>query len=295
MNKTKGIVFSILASICYGLTPLFSKFCFSEELNVETIITFRYILSIPIILSILLIKKQSLKITKKQLSYLVPASIFGPILASGLLVMSYQYIESGLASILHYIYPLSTSIATYFIFKEAFTKNKVIALISSFTGVTLISYAGDSDYNPYGAFLAIFSGIIYTAYVLLIAPSEIKSMSSYLSTFYLFLFAAIFLSIFYVPTGKLEMPNTASQWLLILGLTIFPTCLAMSFFFIGVKNIGPSKAAILCTFEPVVSIVTGILVFGESLSFNDVIGSILVFSSIIIISMPSHYFELKKR
>ena len=284
-----------MASACYGLTPLFSKHCLLDGLNPFTIMTFRYIVTVPIIILILLVKKTSLKISKKSILHLAIASIFGPMLASGTLVLSYQHIESGLATVLHYIYPLTTAIAAYFVFKEAFTKNKILALISSLLGVGLISHIGDTNFEPIGILLALFSGIAYTVYILLISPEEIKKIDPYVASLYLFSFATIFFLLVDIPYGHIQVPNTSSQWINLVGLGLFPTTFAMSFFFIGVKNIGPSKASILCTCEPVVSIVIGMLVFDEVLNALDIIGCIFVFSSIFFISMPAEFFKIKKK
>ena len=52
----------------------------------------------------------------------------------------------------------------------------------------------------------------------------------------------------------------------------------------GVRLIGPSKASILSTIEPIVSLILGIIILGEPISSRIIIGSIMIVLSVVILT-----------
>ena len=60
---------------------------------------------------------------------------------------------------------------------------------------------------------------------------------------------------------------------------------AVTLFQLGVLYVGPSTSAILSTFEPITSIVCGVLILGESLSLLKIIGCVLILSGVILITL----------
>ena len=53
---------------------------------------------------------------------------------------------------------------------------------------------------------------------------------------------------------------------------------------VGVKCIGPQNTAILSTFEPITSVILGILVYQESFSLRTLLGCLCILSSVIIVA-----------
>jgi drug/metabolite transporter (DMT)-like permease len=52
----------------------------------------------------------------------------------------------------------------------------------------------------------------------------------------------------------------------------------------GLKYISASTAAIISTFEPITSLVLGVIVFKEIITLNHFIGSLLIISSVTLIA-----------
>ena len=55
-------------------------------------------------------------------------------------------------------------------------------------------------------------------------------------------------------------------------------------FQIGVKYTGPESAAILSTFEPITSLVIGILLYNENFSAKAIAGCVLILSASVIVA-----------
>ena len=69
-----------------------------------------------------------------------------------------------------------------------------------------------------------------------------------------------------------------------IGLGLLPTVLSFLLYTTGLKNIESSTASILATVEPVAAVLVGMALFQEKLLGGQVIGALLILSSILIIS-----------
>ncbi len=70
----------------------------------------------------------------------------------------------------------------------------------------------------------------------------------------------------------------------ILLLALISTVVALMAFLEGVRIIGPSKASIFSTIEPIVALILGILILREPISARIIIGSIMIVVSVVILT-----------
>jgi len=75
-------------------------------------------------------------------------------------------------------------------------------------------------------------------------------------------------------------------WLHILYLGIFVTVLGFLFYFIGIENLGASRAAVFISLVPVFGALFSILILSEPLYWTFVVGLILVVVGILVINYP---------
>ncbi len=73
--------------------------------------------------------------------------------------------------------------------------------------------------------------------------------------------------------------------MVVAAIALVATVLPIAAFLAGVRRIGPSRATILGTFEPPVTIALSALVFGERLGALQFVGAGLVLSAILILQL----------
>ena len=100
--------------------------------------------------------------------------------------------------------------------------------------------------------------------------------------FYMNLFSAAMVGSLAAASGNFTLDITLKGWILALFLAVVISFLAVRSFQIGVRYIGPQNAAILSTFEPITSLVVGILVYKESLMLTGALGCVLILASVVI-------------
>lgn len=293
MKKTHGIIYAILSSAAFGFMPIFAKEAYNHGSNPLTVLTLRFLLASLMLFIYFLFKKISIKINKKQLYMLILIGVFGYTSTGIGLFISYSYISAGVATTMHFIYPSIVVIMSYFIYKEKLTKNKIYSLLLSTLGVFFLVGIKSDNIHPLGAFLALSSGFTYAVCIIEMNREEFRKIHTHVLVFYFSLFSGIALFIFTILSGNLNFKINIYSVSSILGISLVSTIISIILFIKALKIIGPSYTSILSTFEPIVSLIMGILLFKEKLTIPIIIGTIFIILSVILIantknsSMPS--------
>lgn len=284
MKRTSGILYAILSSAAFGFMPIFAKLAYNNGSNALTVLTLRFSLAAIMLYIYFFIKKTDLKISRKQLKIMCLIGIIGYTSTGICLFFSYNYISVGLATTMHFVYPAAVIVMNYIIYKEKLTKYKVFALILSLIGVYILIGVKGQSIHPIGAALAIISGFTYAACVMGMNHPEIKKLDNTISVFYFSLFAGTSLFIFTALSNKLHFDVNFYTISSAIGISFLSTIVSIVLFIKALKIIGSSSTSILGTFEPIVSIIMGIILFGEKITIPIIIGTLLILFSVVIIA-----------
>ncbi|MBO5961322.1 MAG: EamA family transporter [Paludibacteraceae bacterium] len=273
-NAIIGYPAGIITGITYGLNPLFGMPLMNKGVSIESILFFRYSIAVVLLGLYLLVTKQSFCISKKQMGVLLILGVLYTF-SSIFLFEAYNYIASGLATTLIFLYPVL--VAIIMVFLRVYPSWPVwLAIIATFAGVGIMSQgSGETSINPIGVLLSLGSALVYALFIVIINRGKsIANISHSLLTFYaLSVGAMIFLGkILFSDSGITTGIDNAVDWLNLVGLALLPTIVSTSTLAIATRNIGATKASVLGVFEPITAILIGTLVFGEPLSSSIVIG-----------------------
>jgi len=216
---------------------------------------------------LLKIRKIDYTLEKEQYKTLFKVSFIGYSLTMLTLTLSYNYMSTGLATTIHFIYPVAVMVGSIFFFNEKIDKRKIFSLILSLAGMYfLVSFDSLGSTSITGVLLSLFSGFFYAYYILIIAQGNIIEINSFVLIFYISLFNSYVLFAISIFMGKLEISYTFKGIVSTVLVALIANLIGMVSFKAGIKSIGPSTAAILSTFEPITSLILGILIFREILS-----------------------------
>lgn len=273
-NALVGYPAGIITGVTYGLNPLFGIPLMNNGAAVESILFFRYSIAVALLGLFLLLTKQSFKITARQAGVLL---VLGLLFTSSsiFLFQSYNYIASGLATTLIFLYPVLVAIIMVFL-RVVPSWPVWLAIIATFAGVLVMTQgSGGEAVNPIGVVLSLCSALAYAFFIVIINRSKvIADISNTLLTFYVLMVGAfVFLAqILLSDTAITAGISTGGDWLNLVGLAILPTIVSTATLAIATRNIGATKASVLGVFEPITAILVGTLVFGEPLTTNIVVG-----------------------
>ena len=273
-NAIIGYPAGIITGITYGLNPLFAVPLMNNGASIESILFFRYTFAVVLLAAFLILTRQSFRITARQA---------GVLLALGLLYTSssiflfeaYNYIASGLATTLIFLYPVLVAIIMVFL-RVVPSWPVWFSIAATFGGVIIMTQgSGGDSINPVGVALSLGSALVYALFIVIINRSKaIARISNTLLTFYsLTVGAIVFWSkIFFSDTAISAGITTGGDWLNLVGLALLPTIVSTATLAIATRNIGATKASVLGVFEPITAILIGTLMFGEPLTTNILLG-----------------------
>ncbi|MGH4119429.1 DMT family transporter [Clostridium sp.] len=285
MKKIYGIIFTVVSSAAFGVMPIFAKIAYSGGANVLTVLFLRFFLASIIILPYIIITKKDFKLNKQAIIHIIFLAIIGYTATTYTLFMSYKYITVGLATTLHFIYPVIVTVFAVILYKEKLYFSKILALGLSILGIYLLVGTGGVTLSFKGICFAISSGFFYAYYIIGVSHSKVNRIDVFVLTFYLALISSLILFTVGMISGGLDFNIEPYSLLACGGMAIVATILALTMFLKGIKIIGPSNAAILSTLEPIVSIGLGVLILKEQLSFSIIIGCVLILFSVIILTL----------
>jgi drug/metabolite transporter (DMT)-like permease len=245
--------------------------------TVESILFFRYGIAVLLLGTFLLITGQSFRVSPKQGAILLCLGVLYSC-SSICLFEAYNYIASGLATTLVFLFPVLVAIIMVFL-KVVPSLPVWLSIIATFIGVIVMTRGDSGDaINPIGVLLSVASAFAYAPFIVTINRSKtIGTISNTLLTFYALLTGA---AIFFVKTLFAEQGLTTgiegiAAWGNLIGLAILPTIVSTATLAIATRNIGATKASVLGVFEPITAILVGTIIFGEALTPNIVIGILI--------------------
>ncbi len=284
MDNYKGILYAILSSLAYAIMPIFAKVAYDSGSNSTSALIFRFLIAGVVLLIYLKIKKINLKISFKQFFILFIMGALGYTITTETLFLSYNYLDVGLATTLHYIYPAIVCLLSFVFFKEKVGYKKIISLILSILGVYCLIAFEDKSLNTVGIILALFSGLCYGINVVTLSLKELKDIDHTVLTMYVCFGATLGLIIYGASTNSIILKFNFEIIYSYLGLSIISTIFSMIILLKAIELIGSTSASILGTFEAIMSIFLGVIFLDEKLSFALILGSTLIVISTIILA-----------
>lgn len=280
-NKIKGIFYIAIASIAFGIMPILAKLAYKGGANPINTLALRFTFASIILFIYIKTKKLLLRVSKEQIKLILFMGVIGYSMTSILLFIAYNYIDVGIAGMILHTYPLMVMILSIIIYKEKFKLKKFLYLMVTTIGVFIMLDIKVGSINTIGVVLVLLSALCYAIYVLGASNDKVKNIDSYVMTFYISIISAIVGSTTGIVTNSFNNPINFYGIISILLIAFISTVVALMAFLKGVKLIGPTNSAIFSALEPIVSLVLGVIILGESISFKIIIGSTIIILAMI--------------
>ena len=285
-GKTRVIVDAVISSSSFGFSPFFSVSLLALGLGTMDILSYRWGIAALALCIIAAAGRKSLKVTGKEFGKIFLLSIFRA-LTSFTLLIGYANIASGVASTIHFTYPVVVAFCMMFIFGEKKSPVIIVAIILSVIGAYCLA-AGDTAEVPDGdktkGILASAASVLcYAGYVILLRKTGADSIESTKLTIYVLGLSAAYFIAAGSMTGGIRIVTEPEGWLYILGISIVCTMVSNYFLVNAVRNAGPTLASVFGALEPLTAVLTGVLFLNERLSPINIAGIALILCTVTIV------------
>ena len=281
IKNSKGKFCILLSAFLYGLAPILAKFTYQGGANGITLTFLRAAITVPLLFVLMRADRTSIYVSKTDIRKIILLGFFGGTMPIGLLYLSYNYIAAGLATTLHFIYPLVIVLASAFIYREKVTPLKLLAVVLVTIGIILFVEI-ETNADKIGVILALLSGIFYSFYVLYLDKSGLDRMDYIKLTFYMTLTMSATTLIFGLAVNEINFDMTARAWAYAGLISLLITVFATPLFQIGVKYEGASTAGVLSTFEPITTTALGFAFLGEHIGMAQLAGGMVIITGLVL-------------
>lgn len=297
-----GILAVVLASMCYGITPILSNAALNGGLPADFVIRFfgenalplmqanearklpnesvvAFSMGIACILSFIncLIARKSPKVQFKQAWQLVVMGGGAFALTCLLISFAYNYIPAGMTIVLHFTYPVFVLLASLLFFGERVTPLKLCSLAAAIAGIVLMSVGSfGGSIKPIGIILALISGMTYAAYFLAGKNASYSELDTPISNTYITGAACVVCIAAGLCGGRFSVPSDWFMWVILVLEALLGYVIGLQLLLKGVRLIGSSAASALNTLEPAFASITSMIVFGETMGILKGSGVVLV-------------------
>jgi drug/metabolite transporter (DMT)-like permease len=288
--RHKGVICGILAAVCYGTNPFGALPLYEEGVNTSSVLFYRFAMAVVMLGVMLVAERKSFRINRKELKVLASLGI---LFAGSCLTYyeSFLLMDAGIASTILFVYPVMVAGIMALFFKERITFSTVTAILLALGGIGLL-YQGDGEtsISTMGILLVMLSALCYAVYIIVVNQSSIR-MSSLKLTFYVLLICmfALLAYSFTSPGLQLQLPPSPRAWFFACWLGLVPTILSLVLMTIAVHEVGATPTAIMGALEPLTAVAIGVLVFGEALTVQLVIGIVLILSAVLLIVLGKNF------
>lgn len=269
----------------WGISYIWSKIVF-ETYSPLTTIFLRLSVSFTFLIVLLYITRQQEKIRREDYLLFIVSAALNPFLYFIGENFGLSMSSASLSAIVVATIPLFAPIAAWYAFKEKLKKVNLLGLLISFAGLLVIILNKNFQLtaNPEGLlflFLAVASAVFYSIFLKKLTarykPLTIITWQNMLGLIY-------FLPFFLYFDGNhffsVLPDNRTIGAILLLG--VFASSVSFILFTYTIKNLGIIKSNLYTNLIPIFTAGFSVVILGESLTLQKVIGIIIVISGVIL-------------
>ena len=195
-----------------------------------------------------------------------------------LLFEAYKYTTVAISTLSYYFAPVIVTLVCPILFKEILTGKQNLCFVMSTIGLALvigITDLGSGGNDAIGVLFGLGAAVFYAAVILL--NKFIRGVAGIHRTFLQFLAAIVILAPYVALSGGVTLGSMdGSGWICLLIVGLVHTGITYCLYFSSLKELPGQTAAILSYIDPLVAVIIGVLVLGEPLSWQQLIGGGLI-------------------
>lgn len=291
MQKLKGTIWALVSSLTFGLIPLFSMPVLASGVGLDSLCFYRFAFAAVAMGAYMLLSGRSLRISPRELATVALLSVFYGS-TSMFLTSSYEFIPSGIATTIHFLYPVLVTTIMIVGFGERASWCIFAAAAMAIGGVYLLSGATNGATIQLRGIVAVLITVVtYATYIVGVNRSAVKDMEGRKMTFYVLLCSAIlfYMNLVVRHGGAIDPIPNAGAWVRLLLLALLPTLLSDLALIYAIQMVGSTTTAILGCMEPLTAVVIGIVCFGERFGATQAVGVVVVLAAVTLVIMAERW------
>jgi drug/metabolite transporter (DMT)-like permease len=287
-SRRAGFALVLLSASGFASLAIFGKQAYEAGFDVPEVLAVRFGLAAPMLFAIAMAtgRTRTLRLSRPMLVRVLAMGAVGYAVQSTLFFAALSRIPASLTGLLLYLYPTLVTIGAVALGRHRATRLTIAGLSLSLAGTPLIVGRPAGHIDGLGVVLALCAAVWFSAYILvgewLLADVDPLVISVYVCTGA----AASFAIVGGLVLGRLDFAGIKAQgWPPLIGMAVVGTAIAIFTFFAGMARIGSTWASISASWEPVCTVVLGVLVLHDRLGAGTVVGGAAVVLGAIVLPL----------
>ncbi|GAA0891052.1 DMT family transporter [Fulvivirga kasyanovii] len=285
-----AVMVAVVGIIFFSAKAVIVKLAYEYDVPAVSLLLLRMSFALPVYITIALIKRPSSpeKITGKDYLWLFAFGFIGYYLASLFDFLGLQYVKASLERIILFVYPTLVILITWLFFKKVPTRVQVMAILLSYAGVFItfseeLGVSGEENVLL-GGVLVFLSALTYASY-LVGSGYLIPKFGVVVFTSYAMIISCVCVVVHYLLTSYDNVFSYPAEvyWLGFL-MAMISTVIPSYMISYAIKHLGAPNFSIIGSLGPISTIILANIFLGETLSYLQIIGAVVVICGIILVS-----------
>lgn len=295
---------AMLSAFLYGLNAFFAFHAYQGGSNPVAFTCFSSFFSMAVLFLLMLVlprtcldnpqifPKTRILPKKGQVLWLLADGVLGG-LTTLFLFSAFEQMATGIATVLHFTYPVYVAVAGIWLLKKKLTVGKGAAMALSLAGIAFTSDfsgagIGAGTGTGLGVFLALASGLTYAGYILVMEKSGLQKSDYLWFSFYMTGIRGMVALFYGEAVGAMTFSMTGTAWMMTAAHALLTGVAANILFQFGVRHVGGATASLLSMFEPVTCLAVGVMLLGEMMNPAKLFGCGMIMAGILVVVWDEH-------
>jgi drug/metabolite transporter (DMT)-like permease len=280
-RPSAGVLMVLAAAATFGTIPILAKFAYSTGLTPLQTLTFRFLIASAGLLAVSTATGQmftGIRIAVAARIFLVGLVLYAGM--AGSFFGALTTLPASLTELIAYLYPTLVAIGGWAVFGDRVGGRVAVALAVSFAGLALL-VGGVELRGGLALVLAFAVPVLYAGYILA-SERLTRGVPAVVSSALIHTGAALSFSLALLAFGPRQLPPSPRAWVFVAAIALLPSMLGISLLLAGIVRTGATRAAILGTFEPVVTVVLAMSLLGDRLGPLQLAGGGTVLAAVLL-------------
>ncbi|MDQ6945574.1 MAG: DMT family transporter [Actinomycetota bacterium] len=264
----------------FGTMPILAKFAYAAGLTPLQTLAYRFLIAAGLLFALAVgTGKNPLRVGPKAL----PLFLVGVVLYAGMAGSFFgalTVLPASLTELIAYLYPSLVALGAWLFFGQRVGPRLALALVVSFSGLALL-VGGAQVRGGFTLLLAFASPVFYASYILA-SERLMPGIPAIATSALVHAGAALTFTLALLALGPRALPASGLAWSVISVIAILPSMLGISLLLAGIARTGGTRAALLSTFEPVVTIVLAAVLLSDRLGPLQLAGGGMVLAAVLL-------------
>jgi len=280
-STTLGAVLVAISALGYSTNPILGKISYSFGANAITLGAARFSLAALALWLYLAVRGQLGGVSLAKRLQLIALGGLGMAMVALLYFSALPHIDASMATGIFYLHPAMIAMVGLFR-NEHMGRKGFLGLLLTGVGTWMLLGAGSGNFTLQGLIMILAAAALYAAYMI-VGERWSQGVPPVRVSAHVTLGAALVYLAISLGTGQ-SVPSLPAIGAAA-GLALCSTILALITLFAGLPIVGPTRAAIISTLEPVFTAVLAVPLLHESLTLVQSLGILLVVVGAITVQM----------